>query len=168
MSKKLYFESKKESKPNQTVNIGNRCRYNVDNYYHITKIVLKKEMKKLTCHCGGVEAQVRIPEEGFKKIMRCNCSLCKRKGYIIGVIGPDDLKIVKGENLLKLYQYYTKTAKHYFCSNCGIHTHNNPRSNPKLYGVNIGCVEGIEPFEPFGLKNIPINDGVNHPLDKKK
>ena len=60
-------------------------------------------MKKLTCHCGGVEIQVRIPEEGFKKIMRCNCSLCKRKGYIIGVIGPDDLKIVKGENLLKLY-----------------------------------------------------------------
>ena len=73
-------------------------------------------MKKLTCHCGGVEIQVNIPEEGFKKLMRCNCSLCKRKGYIIGVIGPDDLKIVKGENLLKLYQYHTKTAKHYFCS----------------------------------------------------
>ena len=67
--------------------------------------------KKLTCHCGGVEAEVQVPEDGFKKIMRCNCSLCKRKGYIIGVIGPDDLKIVKGENLLKLYQYHTKTAK---------------------------------------------------------
>ena len=63
------------------------------------------QMKKLTCHCGEVEIQVKIPEEGFKKLMRCNCSLCKRKGYIIGVIGSyDDLKIVKGENLLKLYQ----------------------------------------------------------------
>jgi len=122
-------------------------------------------MKKLTCHCGGVEIQVRIPEEGFKKIMRCNCSLCKRKGYIIGVIGPDDLKIVKGENLLKLYQYHTKTAKHYFCSNCGIHTHNNPRSNPKIYGINVACVEGINPFE---LENVTLNDGADHPLDKKK
>ena len=75
-------------------------------YENCAKEFKLKKMKKLTCHCGGVEIQVRIPEEGFKKIMRCNCSLCKRKGYIIGVIGPDDLKIVKGESLLKLYQYH--------------------------------------------------------------
>jgi len=91
-------------------------------------------MKKLTCHCGGIEIQVRIPEEGFK-------------------------------NLIKLYQYHTKTAKHYFCSNCGIHTHSNPRINPKIWGINVACVEGINPFE---LKNVSINDGENHPLDKKK
>ena len=60
---------------------------------------------KLTCHCGGVEGEVKVPETGFKKIMRCNCSICKRKGYIIGVAGPDDFKILKGENLLKLYQF---------------------------------------------------------------
>ena len=42
--------------------------------------------KKLTCHCGGVEAEVQVPQDGFKKVMRCNCSLCKRKGYIIGII----------------------------------------------------------------------------------
>ena len=105
-------------------------------------------MKKLTCHCGGVEAEVKVPENGFEKLMRCNCSLCKRKGYIIGVIGPDDL-----------------TAKHYFCSICGIHTHNRPRSNPKIYGVNVACVEGVNPYE---LKNVGLNDGANHPLDKKK
>ena len=32
-------------------------------------------MKKLTCHCGGVEAEVNVPEKGFQKIMRCNCCL---------------------------------------------------------------------------------------------
>ena len=42
--------------------------------------------KKLTCHCGGVEAEVNIPETGIEKLMRCNCTLCKRKGYIIGVL----------------------------------------------------------------------------------
>ena len=36
--------------------------------------------KKLTCHCGGFEAEVTIPEEGIEKVMRCNCTLCKRKG----------------------------------------------------------------------------------------
>ena len=65
-------------------------------------------MKKLTCHCGGIEAEVNLSEKGFEKIMRCNCSICKRKGYIIGVIGPDDFKLVKGEDLLTLYQFKTK------------------------------------------------------------
>ena len=121
-------------------------------------------IKKLTCHCGGVEGEVKMPEAGFKKIMRCNCSLCKRKGYIIGVLGPDDFKIIKGENLLKLYQYHTKTAMHFFCTVCGIHTHNRPRIDPKLYGINIACIEGVKPFD---IKNIPVNDGENHPHDKK-
>ena len=56
-------------------------------------------MPKLTCHCGGVEAEVNIPENGFEKIMRCNCSICKRKGYIIGVVGPDDFKLAKGDSV---------------------------------------------------------------------
>ena len=119
--------------------------------------------KKLTCHCGGVEAEINVPDQ-FKKIMRCNCTLCKRKGAIMTMVGPEDLKIIKGENLLKLYQYHTKTAKHYFCSNCGIYTHHNPRSNPKMYGINIACLEGVDPFK---LNDVSVNDGENHPLDQK-
>ena len=80
-------------------------------------------------------------------------------------MGENDFKIIKGENLLKLYQYYTNTAKHYFCSICGIHTHNRPRINPKIFGINVACVEGINPFE---LENVGLNDGENHPLDQKK
>ena len=122
-------------------------------------------MKNLTCHCGGIEIKVKLPENGFEKLIRCNCSICKRKGYIMTMVGPDDVKIVKGQKLLKLYQYHTKTAKHYFCSNCGIHTHANPRINPKIFSVNVACIEGVKPFE---LENVGVNDGANHPLDKKK
>ena len=71
-------------------------------------------MKKLTCHCGAIEARVKIPEGGVEKIMRCNCSICIRKGYIIGVLGPDDFELVKGEDKLTLYQFYTNTAQQYF------------------------------------------------------
>jgi len=38
---KLYFESKKESKLNQNMNIKTRSSYDVDNYYYDMKIVLK-------------------------------------------------------------------------------------------------------------------------------
>ena len=120
-------------------------------------------MRKLKCHCGDVEAEIKSTGD-FEKIMRCNCSICKRKGYIIGYAGPEDFKIVKGESLLKLYQFHSKNAKHYFCIVCGIHTHNRPRIDPKAFGINIACVEGIKPFD---LKNIPVNDGENHPHDKK-
>ena len=118
----------------------------------------------LTCHCRKIQIEL-ILNNGLEELTRCNCSLCKRKGYIIGFVGQDDLKILKGKNLLKLYQYHTKTAKHFFCSNCGIHTHSNPRINPKLYGINVACVEGINPFE---FENVQVNDGANHPLDNKK
>ena len=121
-------------------------------------------MKKLTCHCGAVEAEIRVSDK-LEKVLRCNCSICKRKGAIMSMVKNEDFKIIKGKDKLKLYQFHSKVAKHYFCSNCGIHTHSNPRINPKIWGINVACVEGINPFE---LKNVTVNDGANHPLDKKK
>ena len=121
-------------------------------------------MKKLTCHCGGVEIEVSLPND-LKNLIRCNCSICKRRSAIMAKVGPNDLKITKGKELLKLYQFHTKVAKHYFCSVCGIYTHHNPRSDPSGYGINVACLENINPFD---LKDIPVNDGINHPLDKNK
>ena len=121
-------------------------------------------MKKLTCHCGAVEAEVNVPEK-FEKVMRCNCSICKRKGYVMSPVGENDMKITKGEDKLTLYQYYTNTAKHFFCSICGIFTHTRPRINPKLYMINIACIEGVNPFD---YENVSVNEGNNHPLDQKK
>ena len=120
-------------------------------------------MKKLTCHCGEVEIDVNIPKP-LTKVLRCNCSLCKRKGAIMTMEGPADFKIVRGQGKLKLYQYHTKVAKHYFCTICGIYTHHNPRSNPNMYGINVACLEGVDPLK---LENVGVNDGANHPLDKK-
>ena len=74
------------------------------------------------------------------------------------------LKLLKVKNKLNLYQFHTKVAKHYFCSNCGIYTHHNPRSNPAMTVFNLGCVDEIDIFK---LKDIVVNDGQNHPLDKK-
>ena len=54
-------------------------------------------MKKLTCHCGAVEAEVNVPDK-FEKVLRCNCSVCKRKGYVMSPIGENDMKITKGED----------------------------------------------------------------------
>ena len=120
-------------------------------------------MKKLKCHCNAVEAEINILGN-IDKILRCNCSLCKRKGALMFMIKNEDFKIVKGKDKLKLYLFHSNVAKHYFCSICGIYTHHNPRSNPAMTGFNLGCVDEID---TFNLKNITVNDGHNHPLDKK-
>ena len=120
-------------------------------------------MKKLICHCGEVEAEINAPDN-LEKILRCNCSICKRKGAMMSIVKNEDFKIIKGKDKLKLYQFHSKIAKHYFCSNCGIYTHHNPRSNPAMTGFNLGCVDEINTFE---LDNISLIDGQNHPLDKK-
>tara|TARA_B100000575_G_C23105524_1_gene638094 strand:+ start:137 stop:496 length:360 start_codon:yes stop_codon:yes gene_type:complete len=119
-------------------------------------------MKKLKCHCGLVEAEIKI--DSLDKVLRCNCSLCKKKGAIMSMVKNENFRIIKGNEMLKLYQFHTKVAKHYFCSNCGIYTHHNPRSNPSMTGFNLGCIDEIDTFK---LSNILVNDGQNHPLDKK-
>ncbi len=119
-------------------------------------------MKKLKCHCGLVEANIYVND--FAKILRCNCSICKRKGAIMSLVKNENFKIIKGQDFLKLYQFHTKVANHYFCKNCGIYTHHNPRSNPAMTGFNLGCIDDID---TFNLKSIQINNGLNHPLDKK-
>ena len=121
-------------------------------------------MKKLICHCGEVELEITESESALNKFLRCNCSLCKKKGYIMTFAPIVDVKITKGEEKLKLYQYHTKVAEHYFCKICGIYTHHKMRSNPNMYGINAACIEGVDPYK---LDDIEIFDGINHPLDKK-
>ena len=120
-------------------------------------------MKKLKCHCGLIEAEIKLPDK-IEIILKCNCSICKRKGAVMSMVKNDDFKITKGQDKLKLYQFHTRVAKHFFCINCGVYTHHNPRSNPAMTGFNLGC---IEDFDTFDLKNIKVLDGLNHPLDKK-
>ena len=76
-----------------------------------------------------------------------------------------DVKITKGEDKLKLYQYHTKVAEHHFCSECGIYTHHKMRSRPDTFGLNVGCIDDIDQFK---LENVGLNDGQNHPMDQKK
>ncbi len=115
-----------------------------------------------TCHCGSVELEVDLPD-GIVDPRRCDCSICRRKGAVVASVPLSAVKIVKGEDVLSLYQFDTKEAKHYFCSICGIYTHHKRRSNPHQFGINIGCLEGVNPFL---IENVPTADGINHPSDR--
>lgn len=118
---------------------------------------------RLSCHCGAVVLELHLPD-GIVDPRRCNCSICRRKSAVVGSVPLDGIRIVQGEDVLTLYQFNTRVAKHYFCSRCGIYTHHQRRSRPDQYGYNVGCLEGIDPFL---IENVPVSDGVHHPADRK-
>jgi hypothetical protein len=119
---------------------------------------------KASCHCGAVELVLDLPD-GIVNPRRCDCSICRRKGAIVASVRLAGIRVVKGADALRIYQFNTNTAKHYFCSICGIYTHHQRRSNPEEYGFNVGCLEGVNPFD---IPDVPTNDGINHPADRRE
>ncbi|EOX4927972.1 GFA family protein [Vibrio alginolyticus] len=119
-------------------------------------------LHRLSCHCGKVELELALPN-GIEKPRRCDCSMCRRRGAIVASVPLNGIRIVQGEDILKQYQFNTHTAKHFFCGECGIYTHHQRRSDPSEYGYNVGCLEGVNPYE---LGAIEVMDGVNHPSDR--
>lgn len=116
-----------------------------------------------SCHCGAVQFELTLPN-GLEDPRRCSCSMCRMRGTIVASVPLNGMRITKGDDILTLYQFNTMTAKHYFCSICGIHTHHQRRSNPTEYGFNVACLEGINPYD---LGEVPVYDGINHPADSK-
>lgn len=95
-----------------------------------------------SCHCGGVTFRIRA--EQIDELATCDCSLCTRKNALMLKIPEDALTIVSGKELLSLYQWNTRQAKHYFCSRCGIYTLHRKRSAPDHFGVNVFCLEHFD------------------------
>ena len=113
------------------------------------------------CHCGSVQFEVTL-SDGLRTARRCNCSMCRMRGAVAVSAALDGLRVTTGNEHLSSYQFNTRTAKHYFCSICGIYTHHQRRSNPEQYGVNAACLDGISPFD---FEKVQVLDGVNHPQD---
>ena len=113
---------------------------------------------KGSCHCGTVKFEVRAP---LSPSLRCNCSLCRRKSALMTPPVPvEDLNIVEGREALTLYQFNTGVAKHYFCKHCGIHPFHQTLRDPKLWRVNIGCLEGVDPYS----LDYSVIDGASLPV----
>jgi hypothetical protein len=99
------------------------------------------------CHCGAVKFTVEFE---IDRTVRCNCSLCRRRGAVMAYAEGDQLTLTEGEAHLREYRFHTGVARHYFCDTCGIYPFHRPRRFPDKFGVNVGCLEGVDPyaFEP--------------------
>lgn len=109
------------------------------------------------CHCGAVRLRVRVHE---RRHLRCNCSICAKKGFLGLIVAAADFELLQGEENLSTYRFNTGEAEHRFCRTCGIHPFSRPRSHPDGYDVNVRCLdrwseEGADEWqvEPFDGQN---------------
>ena len=121
---------------------------------------MSEDVRTGGCHCGAVRFEATL-SNGFATIRRCTCSMCRMRGAVAASAPLGGIRILQGEDKLTSYRFNTRTAQHFFCSQCGIYTHHQRRSNASEYGVNAACL-GISPFD---FAAVPVMDGVHHPSD---
>jgi len=107
------------------------------------------------CHCGAVAFEVDAPATIVAS--DCNCSICRMSGYLHLIVPRSRFRLMQGADELTEYKFNTGTARHLFCSHCGVKSFYVPRSNPDGYSVNVRClnpstVERVE-VEPFDDNN---------------
>jgi centromere protein V len=95
--------------------------------------------KRGGCHCGAVRFEVLVPDE--IEIVECNCSICRMTGYRHLIVTKEHFRLVKGADAIVTYSFNTGTAKHHFCSVCGVKSFYVPRSHPDRYSVNARCLD---------------------------
>lgn len=119
---------------------------------------MSKEQKRVICqggcHCGAIRFQVIIDRW---RVQDCNCSICRKKGFLHLIIPAENFTLLQGQEILSTYTFNTGVAKHTFCRICGIHSFYHPRSHPQGIDVNIRCLDRDLSTE----FEIEIFDGAN-------
>lgn len=104
-----------------------------------------------SCHCGAVRFEI---ETDFPELTTCDCSICRRKNALMVRVHESQFKLLSGQDSLREYRFHTMTARHYFCSTCGVYPFHRKRVTPDYLGINVFCLDGFEP------SNIPVRATV--------
>ena len=113
-----------------------------------------------SCHCGALkfEADLDLTQSTY----RCNCSICRRTRFWPAVAKEGGFRIISGERELTKYTFNSHKNHHYFCRQCGVRAFGVGNDTPmgKMYGVNVGCLDGLTDQELSELK-ITYVDGLH-------
>ncbi|HEY3074588.1 MAG TPA: GFA family protein [Burkholderiales bacterium] len=98
---------------------------------------------KGSCHCGGIKFEV---DGDFREVTECNCSICSRKGSLLGFVPQEKLKMLTPNERMSTYTFNKHIIKHHFCPTCGIHplAEAKDKSGKPTAAINVRCLEGID------------------------
>jgi len=117
-----------------------------------------------SCHCGGVRFRVHAT---ITELTTCDCSLCVKRNAVMAKVPEHTLRVLEGEEMLTIYEWNTRRAKHYFCRRCGIYLFHRKRAASDHFGINAFCLDGFDaallPVRATAGANMTIEDPTANP-----
>ena len=109
-----------------------------------------------SCHCGGIKFEV---EGDYHEGLQCNCSLCSRKGSLLGFVPAEKLTLLTPRERMATYTFNKHHIQHHFCPTCGIHplAEAKDRSGKPTAAINLRCLESFD----LGSLKIKHFDGAS-------
>ena len=96
-----------------------------------------------SCHCGAVTFTVAA--EAPTEAMSCNCSHCRRKGFLLTFASADQLTLHSGGDKLTDYQFNKHQITHRFCNICGTQSFSEGNSpDGPTRAINLRCVPEVD------------------------
>ena len=98
------------------------------------------------CHCGQIKYEVTLsPPFPEHQVACCNCSICRRNGYLLVYPLRKNVKILRGRNNLGKYSFNRHIATHLFCPKCGgsVYIDFEGKEAKDVLGVNVRRHDGL-------------------------
>ena len=95
------------------------------------------------CHCGAVRYTAKI---ALSTVMECNCSLCRRRGWLLTFVPAEDFTLERGEEALTEYRFHKKLIRHLCCRVCGVQSFGRGEApgGKAMVAVNVRCLDGVD------------------------
>ncbi|MCK0531637.1 GFA family protein [Sphingobium agri] len=96
-----------------------------------------------SCHCGAVTFTVTA--DAPTEAMSCNCSHCRRKGFLLTFVPADQFTLSSGADNLTDYKFYKHQITHRFCNICGTQSFAEGETpDGAIRAVNLRCVPDVD------------------------
>jgi hypothetical protein len=109
------------------------------------------------CHCGAVRFTVDVD---LDKTISCNCSICAKRGLILGFARVDAFHLHAGDGEMQRYLFNKHVIQHQFCRTCGVEAFSYGKlpDGTEMVAINARCLDGVD---VASLKPAPYN-GAAH------
>ena len=93
-------------------------------------------------------------EIDFTEGMRCNCSHCRRKGFLLAFAPDTAFTLLRGGDAQTTYHFNKHYIDHSFCTTCGVQAYGYGHDGNEnyMFMINLNCLEN------FDLSNIKVNE----------
>ena len=97
-----------------------------------------------SCHCGKVTYS--LAEDPPTRAIACNCSICRRKGYLHHFTAPDKFTFTGSRDDLQVYTFKRHALRHQFCKTCGCapFAEGSGPDGKEMVEINLRCVDGLD------------------------